>query len=441
MLVLYIILVAIAFLSFCSRKYIVFLICYLGLMTKLFLLDTSEVITFRGEDICVFLNFALLPIAIFRNNKILDWNNGRIWKWVYVYIAFILLEFVLTVITGADSFLYSLKVVRVPLMMVGYFLFVSIPLKDYEKFLRILFAITIIQTFLFFLQYLGINLLADALTNESNSDILGIDVKMNIPTFAFFFIFYALKARSLQERSKILLFTVMMLIVFLTYARGWILSIILGLAYYIVKLGNKKRKLILLFSLILLIPISTIFIGKKTSEQGGVSTSGDLIGVFSNINNLSNVDEGNGTFSFRIAMLTERVLYLAENPRYLLTGVGTMHEDSPSTLSRFRFYIGTRNDERYYGRCLIESGDITWVPIVLRYGLIGVFIHAMLFVIMIGEAKKRKDVLFVLAPLYFSLVFFSFDGAFFEMPVFFYQLILFLALMSRAIYENKELSI
>ena len=140
-------------------------------------------------------------------------------------------------------------------------------------------------------------------------------------------------------------------------------------------------------------------------------------------------------------MLTERVLYLAENPRYLLTGVGTMHEDSPSTLSRFRFYIGTRNDERYYGRCLIESGDITWVPIVLRYGLIGVFIHAMLFVIMIGEAKKRKDVLFVLAPLYFSLVFFSFDGAFFEMPVFFYQLILFLALMSRAIYENKELSI
>ena len=150
-----------------------FLICYLGLMTKLFLLDTSEVITFRGEDICVFLNFALLPIAIFRNNKILDWNNGRIWKWVYVYIAFILLEFVLTVITGADSFLYSLKVVRVPLMMVGYFLFVSIPLKDYEKFLRILFAITIIQTFLFFLQYLGINLLADALTNESNSDILG----------------------------------------------------------------------------------------------------------------------------------------------------------------------------------------------------------------------------------------------------------------------------
>ena len=155
----------------------------------------------------------------------------------------------------------------------------------------------------------------------------------------------------------------------------------------------------------------------------------------------SQIDISNGTFSFRMAMLTERIVWLLDNPRYLLTGVGTMHEDSPKTLQMFDFRIATRNEDRYYGHTIIESGDITWVPIVLRYGLLGVFVHIMLFLILFINTRNRKDTLVMLAAFTICLFVGTFDGAYFEIPLNVYILSFLYAVVSRSNYENRLLLI
>ena len=177
--------------------------------------------------------------------------------------------------------------------------------------------------------------------------------------------------------------------------------------------------------------------GRKTDSSAGNSITEQFVEIVQDPANLAdNYNSGSGTFTFRMAMLMERVFYLIENPKYLMTGVGTMHEESPSTLDQFDFLLGTINEDSYSGKGIIECSDITWVPIVLRYGLIGTVLHFMMFVVIIRKARNRKDVLFVLAPFYLGAFILSFDGSFFENPIQLFLLSLFLSLVS----NTKQIS-
>ncbi len=406
-------------------------------MTKLFMFDTSEDIILRGEDLCIFLNLLLLPIVYNKNRKIYAGQQDRIAKWVYIYLALYVVELCITVLLGIESFVNSIKVIRVSLLLLAYFLFRAIPVAIFKRFIRFALVLTLFQVLCYFLQFSGLNILADN-SLESTGEELGMKVAMNIPTFTFFFLFFVLKA-NLSTDKKVLLFILLISTIFLTFARGWILSILFGLLYYILMYTDKSKKVPLLLFFCIIFILSTVIIGTKTKVQGGESASSNITHVISHLNRIDEIDQNNGTMSFRFAMLAERIIYLTENPQYILTGVGTMHEDSPRTRTQFNFILGTRNDDREGGRCQIESGDITWVPIILRYGIIGIFIHFMMLVIVFSESKRRKDILVILAPLTVSMFLFSFDGAFFENPITLYKMTLFLSLLSRVKLEQCNL--
>lgn len=434
MIVIYLFLTIIALFSYIRKRYLLFLICYLGLMTKMFMFDTSEEIILRGEDLCIFLNLLLLPIVFHKNSNIFAIKQDRITKWVCIYIALYVIELCITVSLGIETFINSAKVIRVSFLLLAYFLFRVIPVAIYKKFIRFAFALTILQTLCYFLQFLGLNILAGN-SIESSEGYLGMKVALNIPTFTFFFLFLVLKA-NLTTDKKVLLFISLLSMIFLTFARGWIISILVGIFYYILIYTEKSKKIPLLLSFCIFFILSTVVIGAKTKAEGGESTSSNIIHVISHLNKIDEIDKNNGNMAFRFAMLAERIIYLTENPQYLLLGVGTMHEDSPRTRTQFNFIIGTMNLEREGGKCQIESGDITWVPIILRYGIVGVFIHVMILVVVFLEAKRRKDNLVILAPLSISMFLLGFDGAFFENPVIIYKMTFFLSLLSRVKLEH-----
>jgi hypothetical protein len=195
-------------------------------------------------------------------------------------------------------------------------------------------------------------------------------------------------------------------------------------------------------ALVIIAPIAMGVLEKKSAVSGSSMSTGEEIQLlFTGVDNLRQVGNEGGSSIFRFAMLIERFDYLIQNPEYLMFGVGAIHEDSPNCYNRFDFALGTRNEGRMFGKCMIESGDITWLPVTLRYGLVGIAMHLFILITIAKLARKRNDVLKILFPLIIFFFMKSFSGALFEKPWGCIELVIFLSMISRCITEKKELSL
>lgn len=433
MTIVYIILTVLSVFLYLNKKYLSFILCYTALMTELFMLDTIGS-SIRGSDLCLFMNFILLPVALSRRNKdkIIDKETNKVIK---LFIGFIIFEFALTFLTGADTIGYALKVIRIPLIFLAYYPFSTIPLEIYKRFIKTMLIITIIQGVLFLLQFVGINLLA----GRFDTDTFAFTFALNIPTFIYFYIFFSLDAQYIKK-YKYPLLAFFFVILLLTFVRTIIIALLACVIIYIVTIRGFKRSMPIILSLVIIAPIVMGVLEKKSTVSGSsMSTKDEIALLFSGIDGIRRIGKDGGSSIFRLAMLIERFDYLIENPQYLLFGVGAIHEDSPKCFNRFNFTLGTYNEERKYGFCLIESGDITWVPVALRYGLVGIAIHLFILITIARLARKRKDVLRILFPLIVLFFIKSFSGPLFERPTGCFELVIYLSLLTRCITEKKEL--
>lgn len=426
----------IAFVGYINKKYVLFLVCMLGLVSKFFMLDRTEDVVgaIKGSDMAFVLILVLLPVA-YKTSKALFTVRGDILaRWTYIFLSFYVIELIITLIIGQESLFNSLKVIRASLFMCGFFLLKAIPISCYQKFLKIALWITLIQSVLFFLQFIGIKLLAGQRDVSRDADYY----ITNNPTLTLLFLFLLWKFDYLKKK-RFFLIAVLVVVVLLTYVRGTIIAVLLGFAYYSAFINRRNKRVITITLLLLAIPLALQFINKKAEISGSTYRNSEEIEyVVNQSNNMEDISSGeDGTFLFRIAMLNERVDWLRDNPEYLLTGVGTMHEDSPKTLQMFNFFLGTINEDRFYGKTIIESGDIAWVPIVIRYGLVGIFIHIMMFFLLFNVTRHRKDLLVMLSAYAIVVFLRTFDGPYFETPHLVYIHALLFALISRANIENK----
>ena len=431
----YILISLLSVISYIGRQYKIFLLCYTSLMTDLFLLDSIGT-SIKGTDLCFLLNFLLLPVALLRryNEKVDDKKVNNV---VRIFLLFIIIESICTIGSGAETLLYSFKVVRVPLMMVGYYAFSLIPLDTYKQYLKIMLYITIIQSILFLLQFIGVDILAGGVESEN----FEFSYALNIPTFIYLYIFFVLESEYVKKYKYVLLMLFIMVLL-LTFVRAILLSTVLCLFIYIVFHRGIRRSVYLVFIFLVILPITLSVVDKKQEANGThSSTTEEIRLLFSGIDNIRELGATSGSLIFRMSMLVERVDYLIENPKFLMLGVGTIHEDSPNCYNRFDFKLGTRNEDKYFGKCLIDSGDITWVPIVLRYGLLGTLLHLFVLFFIIVQAKKRDDLLKILCPLFLLFFIKSFDGPFFERPSTYIEIIIYYVLFSRTYLERKKLNI
>jgi hypothetical protein len=136
----------------------------------------------------------------------------------------------------------------------------------------------------------------------------------------------------------------------------------------------------------------------------------------------------NGTFSFRVLLLTERIDYMIKHPRYTVFGIGTRHEDSPRTQQQFDFFLGSRrssNDTR--GQ--ISSGDLAWVKPLMRFGFFGIvlFLYMSWVVIKYLYGRRKESNMAMSAFLfYLFLIIISFknDHLYGNMQMFFVYLLI-----------------
>lgn len=433
MSIIYVIVALLLVIFFLNKKYLPFLLCYTALMTNLFMLDAVEG-TIKGSDICFCVNIVLLPVALLRRSKERTEDN-TINSFVKIFLGFTLFEFLYTIYSGADTGFNAFKVIRIPLMLLAFYSFSIIPMEVYKRYLKIMLWITLLQGVLFLLQFLGINVLV----GRYDEELYSFAFALNIPTFIFFYIFYCLDAEY-TKKTQYIWFLFFIAILLLTFVRGWILSVILGVVSYVVMIRGFKKSKFFIIALLFVAPIMfSVVETKSTVKDSQHSSISEIRNLFLDRESIIDNAMNGGTLTFRMAMLIERIDYLIQNPKFMLLGVGAIHEDSPNCYNRFDFKLGTSNEDKYYGRCFIDSGDITWVPIVLRYGMIGTLVYLCIPLLLFKLARKRKDMLRIIFPLFVVYFFKSFNGALFEMPVIYLELSIYLSLFVRSKVEKKEL--
>lgn len=359
---------------------------------------------------------------------------GKIVVWI---LGFTLFQYLRTVLLGADTPIWAFKVVRVQLIFLVVFYIRKQKPTVLEKYVKLLITFSTLQGVLYYLQLAGVTGIL-AQDYYDNSEIVRYT---NYPWYMpFILVYYVVKKDiNLATRIFMLLFWGMMAI--LSQTRGVIMGAAACVLMLVLIQRNYKSVVYLVAGMaVYAVLIAPVFESRTANDAHG-STSEDLqLMMSSGIVGLSQVQSNQvGSIAFRFGMLAERWVYLTDNPQYLPIGVGCIHEQSPN--NHFYFNLGSVNAKFKYGRCMIESGDITWVPILLRHGLFGFIMYILLLVrwIVLGF-KKYNNVSFPYAKtscligVYLAIT--SLDGALFDSAMYLMSLCIYLGLMESGIYQE-----
>lgn len=441
MIIVYLIIFILGLVSYFKKKYVVFLFAYLALLTNLLMLDRWSSHNY-GQEFCIVINLLIIGCRAFLRDKRGNVQGNKLREdcpknttIIILFLAFYALEFIRTIFIGAESIFMAVKVIRLPLIILVYYPLKNIPLSSYSRFFRYGLYLTLVLCLFYLLQFANIYLISGYSIDENSE----FNHPINIPFWIVIFLFYLLKTKRFTLSIKVVFSLILLLTMFLALVRGIIIGTLAGIIVYLFLNRHEKQSRYFLIIFILLLPIVGVALETKSSKVESQSTAEDIRNVVRDLSGTVDYVAGSGSFSFRIGMLVERAIYLIDNPQYVLLGVGAIHEDSPYCINRFDFVLGTANKDKPTGKCQIDSGDITWVPILLRYGIIGVIIHLFFFIYIIKNFWHKNDILQIAVPTYIEQFLISFDGAYFEKGLFFFEFALFLAMFARTHRERKQI--
>ena len=286
---------------------------------------------------------------------------------IYGYLFFII-HCLITILLRQDSFKYAFLVLRIEMSsLLMYVVVRKLTVNEIERTIKYIYVVIFVHSLFYLFQLFGINLF--------RSEYVGYGIMRNGTPYSL-------------PLYILISWNVLILLLPLVYseARGVIVSLLISLLVYYRSYLIKIRYIpfIVLIS-ILLTWGYTKYIAENV-QRYDISMLEEILKGFDwkTITDFTAYDtdgthytfKDNGTFAFRISLILERVFYLILHPIYIPFGVGAIAESSP--YNDFNFYIGTENELLKHGIGQIDSVDVVWSSIVLRYGFFGVLFWCLI---------------------------------------------------------------
>lgn len=350
----------------------------------------------------------------------------KIYKIVTVIGLYITIEFIRTIVLKEEIFSFALANYRAYIPFFSFWLVQELKEREIKRLLKQIASITIVSTVLFDLQpLLDIKVLQHAAVGGTRF--------RNIPYLAYFFMLLATVRLDFKRMKTIALVLLFLIAMILTQHRAVMMAYVFCVGLHL--LMTKKRGRFLQYGMIGL--VFFLFAGEAIMtrfEKEGVNNSTTLDDIKAVVNMdyqsaaSNEFDNENGTLSFRVLLLMERVDYMLKNPRYIVFGLGTRHEDSPITQQQFDFVLGSnRASTGTFDQ--ISSGDLAWVNPLMRFGFLGIALLLYLSWIIITFLYRNRNVSNVtmtafLFYLFLMLTSFKNDHLYGNMQMFFIYLLI-----------------
>ena len=377
-----------------------------------FLFDGFQIIPEKffetGMGISKSTDFALLYIIILFIYGIINTKDfipiNKLALLLGGYLLFIVCLIGISYYTYHIPFVEIIRTSRYYLFALSYFVLRRLTKEEISSILKILFCIVIFQSILFTIQgFTGIALLIGA---ESHKSAKLITRFYNSPLMLYFFVFYGIFNNPFTGKYKYISALVCIVCVYMPLHRSltisFILILILGL---FLKMGKIKQFInylpMLLLCVIPLVAVMGAQLASRTMNDINSVTTGEFVDI-------EEIELGEeSTLLFRIAHFYERYMHILEKPIETAFGSGLMAEESNYTNKKFDFIVGLENEKT--GEIVqLETSDIAWSNLIIRYGIIGTLIYLTIYIsIMIFYYKHRKVRYALSTFLYLLLLLFT----------------------------------
>jgi hypothetical protein len=354
-------------------------------------------------------------------------RNTLFSKTIFLFL-FILFVNTLYGIASGYELIDVFKGARLYLFLFGFFMFTEIPISIIVRVFKILIIITFFQSILFLMQVLtGITLLQGP--KELFMDDLEYTRFYNLPklldfSMAVCLFWYPFK---FSKVSKYIFVGVFILTIIAPLHRSYIIAWFIVLVLYSIFYNRSSKKMLYSFGVISIVLIlSTISIIKNRFA--------DIISQMEVLGNLSfdKTIESDGTFSYRIAHLMERLRYINSLDFGWLFGIGLLDEKSQA-VSSLPLKIGL--PDPITGIIVkVYTPDLVWSMLILTMGYVGAFFYLNIFINILRKYSRNKrsieisKIIFVLVLL---TIFLSFTSNTLLNPIFFIPVFILIIIIEK----------
>lgn len=380
--------------------------------------EMTELMLFsKGMDYAIIMLFVIVIVDVFCIKGYLKFD-----RLIYLYFLFCAFlagcifynKFVISV-----GWTEIIRTCRYQLLWVVYPVFRHLPKAQMERLLKYLFLVTVICSVLFLLQiFLNETILNEGEKNTVNLFGMKIPRYYNQPDMLHFFVFMAIYCNPYKGMVKHVTAAILVIALLGAFHRSLVGSFIIAVALgYIIQLPRLRRiKMLTVASVFLVFFIAFAgykFVHSRTYIDIQHVLSGNIIDTEIDIDDMQN-----STFTFRIMHLLERNQYLLDNPVAMVTGAGLMTEDSKLTYSLFNFDVGL-TEELSGQTAQLDTGDISYSILLLRYGYLGTLLNLALFIYLMVFFYKKRENRYGLSTFLFLVMSFgiSFFSANLVMPI------------------------
>ena len=355
-----------------------------------------------GESVIKYTDFGLLlllgcsVLGSLRDSSFFKIKKDSGAKIALFFVLFFIFELVYSYLFNVDTIGNILSVVRTYLYALTYFVFRKAPTKDLKKGIVLIFKAVILASSLFVIQYITHLPLTASYISETNLQEGNYRMQSTPPFISLILLTLLFYVKKVYWRwGIIVLIFVLMLI---SQNRTPLIALFLEIGMFVLFAKRVKHKFSVLIVALCAFPFLNSLLESRSSDENSVLDvsvlsylrDGDYVGL-----------ARQNTFVFRIALIAERADYLLDNPDLLLQGVGAMHEDTAQ--KKFKFLVGTGGYDEVkhcYVISQLDSIDVVWGPLLIRYGFLGMALHLFVVIWMIiAFYKKRSNPILMLGFL------------------------------------------
>ena len=320
------------------------------------------------------------------NKNLIRFTTGTTLEKLYtVFILFLLSCAIFSIVYYKFAPKEVFRVIKWLFPFASVFLFRILTPAQFLNILNFLFKITLLLNIIFIIQcFTGNAILHSAFETRAINEF-GIARFYNKPIFSTFVLFYLIINYKKYTRFFLvfsigLLFTALLL----TQNRLEIIAVTFSIAIIVLlyPIISMRRKI--LYSLLLiaaLIPVNTIM--EMRDKGSNIGTKEEIINILNGHYTPNDYLNGyNGTFTFRLAMITERMSYLSQrNLIENIWGLGMGHSDYEAIDKRYNFQIGTLTTDKKPGQ--LSSADFAWTQIFCQWGYGGTILFLAVYIYLI----------------------------------------------------------
>ena len=369
-------------------------------LTSGFNLIPEEILTnwlfSKGMDYAILIIVGIIIIDTIYVKNFLK-PNKLIWL-ILIFYAFLGLCVIYNKFVIGTGWKEIIRTLRYNILWLAYLVFRNLSKEQLLYLMKCLFLTTVVCAALFVLQIV----IDEHILNETVKyyfKFYGMRIPRfyNQPDMLQIFTFMAIYFNPYKGVLKIATTAILIVALLGALHRSLFIAFILAISIgYAIRLPLAKRVAIL-SSISIIAFIFVVFFGYKFANSRTVK---DIALVASgNVAALENMDIDidisieelqKSTFTFRVAHLIERNQYLLEHPKAMIFGAGLMTEDSKLTESMFNFKIGLLDEAK--GKIYqLDTPDISYSVLFMRYGYIGTLIVLALFIFLMSFYYKNRD--------------------------------------------------